>query len=131
METKQTKKLGWAVVSNLLLYGPIIVKAIGPGTYYSSDCEQMSAITKASLLSFGMSLQNIFIMTLFFESLRNKHRLKWWLAIFIHLFASIWSQININCYFLVFGEIFIGLTLMVYCLFRLQSIDYRRKLRGY
>jgi len=122
---------GWGVVHILLFYSPIISKSIGPGTYFRfSTCSTFSVISEAVYLTPAFFIQHVCLMVIFFHGFYKKSTLQWWIAMFLHLFASLWSDVEPNCTTLVIGEYVIVVAEITLAWYLVHKPEYRRKLKG-
>ncbi|ETO21023.1 hypothetical protein RFI_16181 [Reticulomyxa filosa] len=121
---------GWGIVHILLFYSPIISKSIGPGTYFQfNQCSTFSVITKAVYLTPPIFIQHISLMIIFFNGFYKKSTLQWWIAMILHLFASLWSEFE-ECTLLIVGEYIIAFIEIIWSFYLIHKPDYRRKLKG-
>jgi len=129
LSTSVSAGAGWGLCHILMYYFPMVAKSVGPGTYFLHSCSSFSVVTKASFFSFSIFLQQIFFMIIFFDALKIKVSIEWWLAFFAHIFVAIWSELGIDCGVLVAGEVIIAICLGIWSWYLVHKPAYRRKLK--
>ena len=121
---------GWGLVHIFIYYVPYIAKSVGPGTYFdTSDCELFSVITKASWFSYCIFLQQIFLMIIFYDAISKKSNLQWWFAVFLHLFSSLWNELDVPCLGMIIGQFVMSIGQGAWCWHLIHKPKYRRKLK--
>jgi len=121
---------GWGIVFILLFYSPVIAKSLGPGTYFDfSNCSAFSVIGKAVYLTPAFFVQQVCLMVIFFNGFYKKSTLQWWAALFLHLFASLWNELEPDCTSSVVGEYVIAIAEVMWAWYLVHKPEYRRKLK--
>lgn len=120
---------GWGLVHIFIYYIPYVAKSVGPGTYYDDSNCSMSVITMASWLSHSVFLQHIFLMIIFYDAITNKKTLQWWFSVFLHLFASLWNELNVPCLGLIAGQFAMAIAEAAWTWHLIHKPKFRRKLK--
>eukprot|EP01083_Nonionella_stella_P004801 13998_1 len=121
---------GWGLVHIFIYYIPYVSKSVGPGTYFNTDeCEMFSVITKSAWFSYSIFLQHVFLMIIFYDAISKKSNLQWWFAVFLHLFSSLWNELNVPCLGLVIGQFVMSIAQGVWAWHLIHKPKFRRKLK--
>jgi len=120
---------GWGLVHIFIHYIPYVAKSQGPGTYYSAECAFWSVITQASLMSHCVFLQHIFLMIIFYDAITKKSNLQWWFAVFLHLFGSLWNELQVPCPGIILGQFAMAVAEGIWTWTLIHKPKFRRKLK--